>query len=129
MVAALEASLESNAFTTGKRNSFGLIVAVEVILGVVDAVVVVMVVVVEIVFVSTLKLLWPMSFGVCECSSMEWIDGICGFEYSVLKNVLCVWDDGDRSVVVDDVKKLKLSVVCDRISDRAPNIDTVCDDE
>lgn len=70
-----------------------------------------------------------MSFGVCERSSMVWIDWICGFKLSVLKNVLCVWDDGDRSVVVDDVKKLRLSVVCDRISDRAPNIDTVCDDE
>lgn len=36
--------------------------------------------------------------------------------------------NGDDSVVVD-VKKLRLSVVCDRISDNAPNIDTVTDDD
>lgn len=42
--------------------------------------------------------------------------------------MLCVCANGDDSVVVD-VKKLRLSVVCDRISDSAPNIDTVTDDD
>lgn len=54
MIAALIASFELNAFTMGKRNAFGLVIAAEAKLEPVDAVVVV--VVVEIVFVSTLKL-------------------------------------------------------------------------
>lgn len=59
-----------------------------------------------------------------------WTVDEIGFECdgSVLRNVLCVCANGDDSVVVD-VKKLRLSVVCDRISDNAPNIDTVTDDD
>lgn len=84
--------------------------------GVVEVVVVVVVVVVGagVVVVVVVVVVLVVVDGVVEVEVEEGIvlDKCAGF-----------------SVVVDDVKKLRLSVVCDRISDSAPNIDTVTDGE